>query len=215
MLIVNLFGNSSEISIKQTKSIYQTQSEQLLSKINNIRNSMHEELINEVNNYISLYAPTSRLKAEYLVDVCYKYELDIKFVLAQALLESHFGTRGIAAKTNSVWNIGTYDNGIILFTYKNPNESIEPYAILLTEKYLIDKELLALAQDKGFKNINGKRFASHNKYEEKLRKIIIQIDMETSINLYQSVINLSDKEIIAYFLPDEDKINYLQLYALN
>ena len=210
MLIMNVSGN---FSLSESTFI-EIQTKEPTAKIDEIRTTMHNQLVNEVKNYIYQYAPTSKLDAEYLINICYKYELDIKFVLAQALLESHFGTKGVAAKTNSVWNVGTYDNGNILYKYKNPNESIEPYAILLTEQYLVNKELLALVQDKGFKHIDGRRYATYNRYEEKLRKIIIQIDMQTSISLYQGVRNLTDKEISSYFLINE-QINNYQLQALN
>ena len=71
-----------------------------------------------------------------------KYNIDIKFVLAQGEVESHFGTKGMASKTNSVWNVGAfdgYDLKHIRTKYNNPNQSIEPYLILLNKKYLINK----------------------------------------------------------------------------
>ena len=43
--------------------------------------------------------------AKILIDVCQKYGLSIKFVLAQGQLESHFGTKGLARKTNSIFNV--------------------------------------------------------------------------------------------------------------
>ena len=62
--------------------------------------------------------------------MCDLYDVDIRLVLAQGHLESHFATRGTAAKTNSMFNIGAYDghsaskqikNG---FGYVDPNYSI-------------------------------------------------------------------------------------------
>ena len=59
-------------------------------------------------------------------------------------VESHYATKGTAKKTNSVFNVGAYDghsarkqikNG---FGYDNPNDSIEPYLILITSNYLVN-----------------------------------------------------------------------------
>ena len=99
------------------------------------------QLVDEVQNYINTVAPTSNLRACILVDACEKYNIEVKFALAQGEIESHFGTKGLASKTNSVWNVGAYDDHFyskIMGTYKysHPNESIEPYLKLLYEKYL-------------------------------------------------------------------------------
>ena len=67
------------------------------------------KLVDEVQNYISTVAPTSDLRACILVDACENYNIEVKFALAQGELESHFGTKGLASKTNSVWNVGSYD----------------------------------------------------------------------------------------------------------
>lgn len=174
-----------------------------------VRERIHEELVIQVENYIFDIAPTSRLSAEKLVTICEKYNLNIMFVMAQALLESHFGTRGVAARTNSVWNVGTYDNGRIIYRYKDPNESIEPYAKLLRDNYLLlsdslknnDKGLLNLLQDRGYTNYDGNRFASAKGYENALRKLIVKIDLETSIRMLENIRQLSDDQILSYFGP--------------
>ena len=88
---------------------------------------------------------------------------------AQGQLESHFGTEGIAAKTNMVWNVGAFDNksaeDIINDKNKNtaishPDKSIEPYIRLLYSTYLVDgkteKDMFIKYVDK-----NGKRYASN------------------------------------------------------
>ena len=166
-----------------------------------VRGRLHEKLVNEVKAYIETTAPTSKVDPELLVTMCQKYDLDIIFVLSQALLESHFGTKGKATVTNSVFNVGAYDDGKITHKYSNVNESIEPYMILLTEKYLVNKELNQLIQDRGYKNIYGSRFATSSNYEESLRTLMINIDMTTSIKMYQEIINLSNEQILVYFAP--------------
>ena len=130
------------------------------------------KLIEEVQAYITKMAPGSKLTPEYLVSKCLEYNTDIVFVLSQALLESHFGTKGKAVVTNSIWNVGTYDNGTILYRYKIPDESLEPYLNLLKDKYLINittkgdtiyKNLRHLVEDRGYINYRGKRFARDRK----------------------------------------------------
>ena len=104
--------------------------------VDELKTQMRTLLVREVDNYINEQAPESELSPEYLVDKCIEYNTDIIFVLSQAILESHFGTRGKAAHTNSVWNVGTYDDGQILYTYETPDESLEPYLKLVNEKYI-------------------------------------------------------------------------------
>jgi len=168
---------------------------------------------------IKRYASESALSGELLVSNALKYNLDIVFVLAQGLLESHFGTKGTAIETNSVWNVGSYDNGKNYNYYDHPNESIEPYMQLINERYLMisdtisdnDRDLVDLLRNRGYKNKVGKRYATARRYEESLRELMVIIDMETSISFFQSIAKLSDLEILAFFNPIEEKeANLLQ-----
>lgn len=192
--------------------------------VNSVKLRIHNYLVEEVSHYILKMAPTSTLNAETLVSVCEKYNLDIAFVMAQALLESHFGTKGKAATTNSVWNVGTYDNGKIIYTYDTPNESIEPYAKLLHNNYLMlgdsidvnDKNIINLLQDRGYINHDGKRFASARGYEDAMRKLMVKIDMETSIGMLQGIRRMNNEKILAFFGPPEkEELDYTEFYALN
>jgi len=177
-----------------------------------VRAQVNEQLITEVQEFVRTVAPLSKMDAREIVRVCNNYDLDIIFVLAQGLLESHFGTKGVAIRTNSVFNVGAYDSGHINpnYVYKDPNESIEPYAKLLNEKYLVDdKTLNSLLTDKGFINYEGKRYATDTKYEPLLRTTMVRISLETNISMYQDIYNLSDEKIIAYFRPINNEINLL------
>lgn len=217
-LVLNVNGNINSNLYENRNSDLYTADIQKLNKdifVNGIRNKAQNQLIIEVDNYIDSMASNNKLSAKNLVNVCQKYDLDIVFVLSQALLESHFGTKGIAATTNSIFNVGTYDDGQILYRYKHPDESIEPYAKLLVNKYLVDKEILNLLEDKGYTNINGLRFASAKKYESNLRKIMIRIDLETDINMLQKVVSMDDNTLMAYFGPDKELDYSDQLYAMN
>lgn len=148
------------------------------------------QLTSEVQNYINNIAPSSNLRAYALIDECEKYNIDIKFVLAQAEIESHFGTKGIGSKLNNVFNIGVFDGYspekvAKNFKYNYPNESIEPYLKLLTERYLVGKlegDLLI-----NYIDVNGKRYASDEHYEDKLRNKYDTISTSTKIDEYYSL----------------------------
>jgi hypothetical protein len=161
---------------------------------------IRELLITDVTKYMKKIAPLNKMSPELIVDKCLEYNLDITFVLAQGVTESHLGTKGKAAKTNSVFNVGAYDDGRVLHRYKHPNESIEPYILLLKEKYLVNgKEINDLLKHKGFKNIDGYRYASSVGYEKRLKELMTDISLETDIDKHWTLINLSETELLAYF----------------
>ena len=125
-------------------------------------------LVNEVQNYINSVAPSSNLRGYAVVEECEKYGIDVCFVLAQGEIESHFGTKGIASKLNSVFNVGIYDGKTIeeinnKYKFDYPNESIEPYLKLLIDRYLVNKTEDDLMRK--FVDINNKRYASNPNYE--------------------------------------------------
>lgn len=152
-------------------------------------NEYKSRLVKEVKHYIDSVAPTSTLSGYAIVDMAEKYDLDIKFVLAQGQLESHFGTTGMAVKTNSVFNVGAYDgmkfeniNG--KFRYKHPDFSIEPYMQLLYKNYITgsktELDLMAKYATKG-----GKRFSSNSNYEREMLALYKKIDETTDISTLQ------------------------------
>lgn len=127
------------------------------------------DLVDLTQHYIDSVAPNSGLRALVLVENCEKYGIPITFTLAQGEIESHFGTRGLAFRTNSVWNVGAYDGhnfNNISHRYSNPNESIVPYLELIINNYLPNKTVEDLLES--FVDINGNRYASDKHYETKL-----------------------------------------------
>jgi flagellum-specific peptidoglycan hydrolase FlgJ len=149
-------------------------------------------LIDSVNKYIYTIAPTAVLNGDVLVDVCSEYNFDLKFALAQGQLESHFGTAGMASKTNSVFNVGAFDNANYnkingIYKYKHPDYSVEPYVKLVTTSYLSDKttEKDLLIE---FKNHQNKRYASNPNYENQLtdiyNKINTIVDLDDAYSKY-------------------------------
>lgn len=148
------------------------------------------DLVREVKSYIDSVAPTSNLSGYKIVELCEKYDLDIKFVLAQGQIESHFGTTGMAIKTNSVFNVGAYDgmdyNSISSkFKYKHPDFSIEPYIELLYRDYLVEGKTELDMMSK-YVNKNGQRYSSNKNYEKEMLRLFGEIDRCTNITLLQS-----------------------------
>lgn len=147
------------------------------------------KLVDVVKAYIDSVAPTSSLNGYAIVECCEKYDLDIKFVLAQGQVESHFGTTGMSVKTNSVFNVGAYDklsveqiNG--KFKYKHPDYSIEPYMKLLYKDYITGSrtELDLMAK---YVNKSGQRYASNTNYERDILNLYQKIDKMTNISELQ------------------------------
>lgn len=156
-------------------------------KLESEYNAARENLAKEVEKYITTIAPKSVVNALTLVDLSSRYNVDIRFVLSQGHLESHFATAGTASKTNSIFNVGAYDgdsaeqqkrNG---FGYEHPDYSIEPYLKLLTNDYLVDgkteNDLLV-----NFVNKSDMRYASDENYEVSLKSIYNNIDNIANIS---------------------------------
>ena len=130
------------------------------------------DLVTSIDSIIRTVAPSTCMNGLAILKACEEYDIDLFFVLAQGQLESHFGTKGMAAKTNSVFNVFAYDghsyekiskNG----KYKHPDLSLEPYMKLLKSRYLVngktEKDLMIKYVD-----CNGKRYASDKNYEDSL-----------------------------------------------
>lgn len=145
-------------------------------------------LCDEVQKYILSVAPTSNVRGYAIVEECERFNVDIKFVLAQGEIESHFATKGLGYKLNNIFNVGMYDDFneseiADRYKYDYPNQSIRPYLELLTRKYLVNK-LEADLMDK-YVDTNGNRYASDVNYESKLKEKHTFILMHTKIDLLQ------------------------------
>lgn len=185
---------TTSISMENKIDSYNNITEEIITI--NEKDSIKNLLVTEVNSYIKYIAPSSKLEGEVLVDMCYVYNVDIVFVLAQGQIESHYGTRGTAYKTNSVFNVGAYDgysasrqcsNG---FGFSHPNESVEPFLILLTNDYLTNGKTI---DDLMISYVNhlGMRYASNTRYEYMLKSVYNKINKNTNISvLYNDYISL-------------------------
>ena len=148
------------------------------------------DLVDLTQHYIDSVAPNSGLRALILVENCEKYGIPITFVLAQGEIESHFGTKGLAFRTNSVWNVGAYDGhsiSEIQHKFSNPNDSIVPYLELLINNYLPGKTVEDLFDS--FTDINENRYASDKYYETKLKDRVKYITDNYQIDELQERLN--------------------------
>ena len=145
-----------------------------------------DNIVTEIDNYIDSVASDSGLNGIRLFELCDKYGVDVRFGMAQAEAESHFGTKGVAAKTNMVWNVKAYDNRTADDMIKkgdaktHPDMSIEPYLILLTNEYLVNGKTEYDMFDK-FVDSNGKRYASNPNYETMVLNIYNRINENTKL----------------------------------
>lgn len=170
-----------------------------------IRNMMIEEyeiarnqLAIEVDNYILSVAPKANIDPYLMIDLCWEYGVDIRFVLAQGQIESHFATKGTAARTLSVFNVGAYDghsaarqrrNG---FGFSDPNESIEPYLQLITTEYMVNGKTESDLM-KNYVNGLGMRYASNPRYESMLRSVYKRISNRPAFSVaYDNYLELQN-----------------------
>ena len=145
----------------------------------------YAEYVFEVQRYIETVAPTSNLRGYALVELCEKYNVDVKFALAQGEIESHFATTGLGARICNVFNVGCDDGKSIAeidaqYKKKYPNESIEPYLKLITTRYLVGKLEGDLMEN--YVDVDGKRYASNPLYEEMMRTKYEYITKNTKID---------------------------------
>lgn len=186
-LLVGMFCLSSSIymiterSRNHTLDVYR---ERLELKYYGVKDT----LVNAVDAYIQENAPGSCLNGLTVVNECERYDIDIAFVLAQGKIESHFGTKGIASKTHSVFNVYSYDGKSAEEikksgnAYDHPDESVMPYMKLLKKHYLNDGKTEMDLMDK-FVNVEGKRYATDKNYENKLLSTYKDIEDSTDIGI--------------------------------
>ena len=130
------------------------------------------DLVQSIDSVMRSVAPTTCMNGLAVLRECEKYNIDVFFVLAQGHLESHFGTKGMALKTNSVFNVYAYDGRSYdkinsKGKYSHPDLSIEPYLKLLVQKYLVDgKTETDLMHN--YVDVNGQRYASSKDYENNI-----------------------------------------------
>lgn len=152
------------------------------------------KLSQEVHSFITAKAPNTKLNSIVFIRSFSDANIDITLPLAQGLLESHYGTIGLARQTNQIFNVGAY-NGYLFndihsnYKFKHPNASLKSYINLLKKRYLNHKTEEQLFQN--FSDQDDKRFATDTNYEANLRSIRQEILTTTKIDsLYKKYIYL-------------------------
>ena len=146
-----------EMDRENSDSIFQ-------QKVNACRAYMEYALKNQ--NYT---LESTDLKPETLVKASIEKNFDLPFLMAVAHQESCFGATPRAKRTNSVFSVGSYDNGKDVVNYSDPNDSVYGYIDLLNKSYMVNgKSLFDLLKPGGFVNGIGKRYASDANYENKI-----------------------------------------------
>lgn len=172
--------NSTNISKAEKEALisYIKQAE-IVEKERTKQDSITRMKINACNKYMlkalnnqGYNENSTKLTAEAMVKASEKYNFDLPLLMAAAHLESCFGATSRAKRTNSVFSVGSYDNGKNMVKYNHPNESINGYISLLNNDYLINgKTIDDLLKPGAFVNKNGHRYASKKNYEKILTSI--------------------------------------------
>ncbi len=156
--------------------------------------STKAECVEKIDEYVHRIAPTSALNGITIFNNCEEFDVDIAFVLAQGQIESHYGTVGMASKTNSVFNVYAYDNHKYEDIHPNgkyphPDASIRPYLELLTNNYLLygerENQKREVDMFDGYVDKNGNRYASDKDYEVKLMRMYENINRTTRLDSLQ------------------------------
>jgi flagellum-specific peptidoglycan hydrolase FlgJ len=114
---------------------------------------------------------TIQISPEAMIEACNQTGFDLPLLIAQAHLESCFGLTPRARRTNSVFSVGSYDNGKNAATYATQNDCILPYIRLIQGKYLNDKTVDDILKPGAFVNGLNKRYATDTSYERKVKSI--------------------------------------------
>lgn len=125
-----------------------------------------DTLTDAIDSYIREVAPSSVMNGIAFVNKCDEHNMDLFFVIAQAQVESTFATKGLGQKMNSAFNVKAYDGkgSKHMDKYHHPDESIEPYMMLVKKYYMSDSKTEMDLLD-NYVDCNNKRYASNPNYE--------------------------------------------------
>ena len=143
-----------------------------------VADSNFEEKVDALKEYMEIaaknqnYDPKNiQISPKAMIFACNQTGFDLPLLIAQAHLESCFGLTPRARRTNSVFSVGSYDNGKDVCTYNSQNESILPYISLIQKNYLNGKTVDDILKPGAFVNGAKNRYASDKNYEKKVANI--------------------------------------------
>ena len=174
--IENVDQNGLLAKIKQIFQNVKNKETQVTNKMKEDPN--FQEKVAAIKEYMTMaaknqnYNPDSiQISPEKMVEACNQTGFDLPLLIAQAHLESCFGLTPRARRTNSVFSVGSYDNGKDMAKYTTQDDSILPYIDLMKNHYLTGKTIDDILKPGGFVNTQNKRYASDKSYENKVRSI--------------------------------------------
>lgn len=168
LIMAILLGIALGIQSKSEKYSFQIHRENMELMYDGSR----ADFVNSIDSIIRVSAPNTSMNGLEILKQCENYNIDIFFVLSQGHIESHFGTKGMATKTNSVFNVFAYDGHEYdsinpKGKYQHPDLSIVPYLKLLKKRYLVNGKTEADLMH-NYVDVNGNRYASAKDYEASL-----------------------------------------------
>lgn len=141
-----------------------------------IKDSIQNELINEVVCYIRKQTSNShKFIPKYLVNAGLDNNIDICFMIAQAQIETCFGTTGAGRESSRRSMFG-----IIKRHYNNYEDAINHYCVVLKRYYLVNGKTEQQLMTK-YVTSTGGRYAGNLNYEIELRTVYNQIRRTTNI----------------------------------
>ena len=179
-----ILGAVARMNINDNQKLELEQMVELFSDSIQHTDTIHEQKVQACKEYMEwamknqgYSLETTQLTPEALVTACEENNFSLPFTMAIANLESCFGQTPRSKRTNSVFSVGSYDNGKNVCTYSTPDESIAPFINLIKTDYLQDgeKTIGDLLKTNGFVNMNGHRYASNKKYEGQVQSIMNRI----------------------------------------
>ena len=173
-----------DISSSQKQELKQFVTELVGDETKSENDTIHQQKIDACRAYMDWAMKnqgydwsTTKLTPEAIVDICEENNFSIPFTMAIANLESCFGQTPRSKRTNSVFSVGSYDNGKNVCTYSTPDESIAPFIDLVKKDYLQNgkKTIDDLLVTNQFVNMHGRRYAKNPKYEGQIKSIMNRI----------------------------------------
>ena len=146
---------------------------------NNMDDPNFEEKVKALRAYMEMAAKNQNydpgkilISPEAMIRACKQTNFDLPLLIAQAHLESCFGLTPRARRTNSVFSVGSWDDGTDRVTYSSQDESILPYIKLMQNNYLANnKSVDDILEPGAFVNTKNMRYASDKSYENKVKSI--------------------------------------------
>ena len=140
--------------------------------------SLFNQKVDAVKQYMAYAAKNVKLNPENIkispeemVKACDETGFDLPLLMAQAHMESCFGLTPRAQRTNSVFSIGSYDNGKDAVTYPTQDASIKPYITIMQRDYLRDRGVDDMLSPGNFTNQNNQRYATAKNYENSVNSV--------------------------------------------